>query len=159
MRTLQTSEVVALWNWAVKNQSSNWGGWGDYPVTGCSYLQFDNNNLVVKFDSIVEYQGEKFKRIGWGRRIPGNEPSITFSWLYDLIPVAEKPAKEVAQSATFKHPNGNQFEISQNEYVDYKFHKLNCIFPDGNIRKDFTEKSKLFSEMMECIPNDVTLFR
>ena len=113
MRNLTTQEVIALWQWAVTNHETNWGTWGNYPVSGCSYLQFDNNPVVIKFDSTVEYNGEKFKRIGWGRRVPGNEPAISFSMLFDLIPKAERPALDLAPTHEFLHPNGNKFVLRQ----------------------------------------------
>lgn len=86
MRTLTTNEAIALCEWADENHDQNWGGWGNYPVGGCAFLQFDNNDLVFKFDEMTKFGTLKFKRIGWGRKIPGKEPSITFFHLkYELL--------------------------------------------------------------------------
>jgi hypothetical protein len=157
-KQLTTSEVIALWQWAVKNHNTNWGVWDNYPVSGCSYLQYDNNRLIVKFDGIAEYQEEKFKRIGWDRRIPGNEPSITFDALYTLIPVAERPV-DIAPSYEFFHKNGNKFILKQHEYVNHKMHKISVVFPDGVERNNFTSASKYYSQLMECKPTDIVIFK
>lgn len=79
MKNLSIEEATALCEWAKLNQNKNWGVWFNYPITGCSYLQFDNNPLVVKFDQTTSFGTLKFKRIGWNRRIPGSGPSITFA--------------------------------------------------------------------------------
>ncbi len=91
MNKLTHNEAIALYNWAVENHSKNWGVWSNYPILGCAYLQYDNNPIIIKFDTLMSYEGETFKRIGWGRRIPGKEPAITFAGLYSLIPDAAKP--------------------------------------------------------------------
>src|SRR5690554_5482345 len=129
MKTLTTSEAVALWTWAAANHSKNWGTWTDYPVGGCSYLQFDNNQLVVKFDRTVSYQGETLKRIGWGRNIPGKEKAITFAGLYQLIPESDRPAKEQAPTHEFTHPNGTVFVLRQQPYADYPKHEMIARLP------------------------------
>lgn len=86
MRTLSTEEVTALIDWAKENHSKNWGVWSDYPLTGCTFLQYDNNRLIVKFDEAASFGSLKFKRIGWDRRMPGKEAAITFSALaYELF--------------------------------------------------------------------------
>lgn len=156
---LSTSEVIALWQWAVANHETNCGTWGNYPVSGCSYLQFDNNPVVIKFDTIVEYNGESFKRIGWGRIIPGNEPAITFGMLFDLIPQNERPVIELAPSYEFTHPNGNKYFLKQNEYCDYKKHTMSMIYADGRpSRKNFTTASTLYAELLECKPADIKIY-
>lgn len=157
-RELTTNEAITLWQYAIKNHSKNWGSWFDYPVNGCSYLQFEDNQMVIKFDQMVTYGGETFKRIGWGRRIPGKEAAITFSTLYSLIPESDRPVKEEAPSYEFEHPNGNVFILKQNQFADYKKHALSVRYPDGNVRDGFTNASKLYTQMLECKPEGCVIF-
>lgn len=78
MKTLSTEQATALYKWAKENHSKNWGLWFNCPLEGCSFLQFDSNPLVVKFDETTVFGSLKFKRIGWTKRISGKGASTTF---------------------------------------------------------------------------------
>jgi len=85
MKNLSIDEATSLYKWANENHKENWGVWMNYPISGCSFLQFEDNPLDVKFDEMTSFGTLKFKRIGWGRRISGKEASITFRALsYEL---------------------------------------------------------------------------
>lgn len=91
MRNLSDQEAIALYNWGRIYHSVNWGTWKNYPLPGCSYLQFDTNPLVVKFDQVVKYRDEKFKRLGWERNVPGKGLKSTFGALHVTIPSDIRP--------------------------------------------------------------------
>jgi len=147
MRTLTEKEAIALCKWAIENYETNWGSWKDYPIDGCTYLQYEDNPIVIKFDTIVVFAGEKFKRIGWGRKIPGNESAITFSFLmFELKKMGisfgsypERRFKEVIDGREYS------FLIRQLESADYPCPEVCLLNEKGNIiRSGITSASKYY---------------
>lgn len=147
MRTLTQEEAIELCKWAIEHYSTNWGSWNNYPVSGCSYLQFEDNPIVIKFDETVEFGGEKFKRIGWSRRIPGKENSITFSSIiFDLkksgIDFGTYPEKKFTKEIEGEKLN---YLIRQNPYADYPLPDVCLLDDNGNIKRHgITPNSKFY---------------
>lgn len=148
MRTLTIEEATELCRWAIAHRDTNWGTWGNYPVAGCSYLQFDDNPIVIKFDSMIEFSDEKFKRIGWSRRIPGKENAVTFSWLISEVKkmtginFGTYPEKRFT-----KEIDGKQYSylIRQSPYADYPSPDVCLLDENGNIsRSGITTSSKYY---------------
>ena len=151
MKTLTLNEVKALCEWAIENHSNNWGGWNNYPLTGCSYLQFEDNPLVVKFDDIAEFAGEKFKRIGWNRRIPGREPVITFSLLLSELKKAGITFGSYPEKRFVKIVEGKEISylIKQSQFADYPCPNVCILDNEGNIiRQSITTASKYYPHEM-----------
>jgi hypothetical protein len=147
MRTLSIQEAEALCRWAIANRGTNWGSWTNYPVDGCSYLQFDDNPVVIKFDESVEFGEKIFRRIGWSRRIPGKDNCTTFSWImWELkkagINFGTYPEKRVTQEIEGKMVH---YLIRQNPHADYPLPDV-CIVDDaGQItRSGITTASKVY---------------
>lgn len=159
MRVLTHKEAADLYTWAVENHKLNWGGWSNYPVTGCSYLQFDDNPLVVKFDEVVRYQGENFKRILWSRGSIGRGPCIHFATLLDLIPKEFRPKMELAPYHEFTHPDGTKFILKQSPFSNYPRHRFAAVMPNGSVRDNFSEKSHLYPKMISCKPDHVRIIK
>ena len=148
MKTLTLEDATALCHWAIAYRNTNWGSWEDYPVSGCSYLQFDDNPVVIKFDNMVEFSGEKFKRIGWSRRIPGKENAITFSWLmFEVkkitgIDFGTYPEKRFTKEVEGKEIN---YLIRQSPYAGYPSPDVCILDESGKIIRDgITTASKFY---------------
>ena len=147
MRTLTQEEATELCRWAIAHYSTNWGSWNNYPVAGCSYLQYDDNPLVVKFDETIEFAGERFKRIGWSRRIPGKESSITFSSIISELKKAGITFGTYHEKRFQKEVEGEKLNylIRQNPYADYPLPDVCLLDDNGNIKRHgITSASKFY---------------
>lgn len=148
IRNLTIAEAEALCRWAIDHYNTNWGTWSKYPVSGCSYLQFDDNPLVVKFDEMVQFSDEKFKRIGWGRKIPGKENAVTFSWLISEVKkITGNNFGTYPEKRFTKEIDGKQISyfIRQSPYADYPSPDVCLLDDNGNIlRSGITPASKYY---------------
>jgi hypothetical protein len=147
MRTLSIQEATALCQWAINYHLINWGIWGNYPISGCSFLQFEDNPLVVKFDETTEFNGEKFKRIGWSRRIPGKESSVTFSSIISELKKSGVNFGTYPEKKITKEIEGKLFSllIRQNPVADYPLPDVCILDESGNIKRSgITSNSKFY---------------
>lgn len=150
MEKLSTEKVEALCRWAIENHSKNWGCWSEYPIGGATYLQFGNNPIVIKFDQMVEFNGEKFKRIGWGRSIPGKEKAITFSSLISDLKKAGIDFGTYPEKRVTKEVDGKIYNllIRQHPYANYPLPDVCLLNDSGNIiRSGISELSKYYPEI------------
>jgi hypothetical protein len=147
MKELTLNEVKSLYEWVLLNKNKNWGTWNNYPVSGCSYQQYDNNPIVIKFDEMRTFAGERFKRISWNRNCPGKEPFICF---YDLFSELKKQGiiKNYPEKRFSKMIDGKEvfYLIRQNEYSYYPNPEV-CLLTSANgeiYRKGITKQSKYY---------------
>lgn len=68
MKNLTNNEVAKLLFWAETTGKSNWGVWGNYPLSGCTYTSIEDCQIFIKFDKKVEYRGETFTHIVSSRK-------------------------------------------------------------------------------------------
>lgn len=148
MKKLTLNQVTALCKWAIENKGENWGTWNsNYPVIGCSYLQYEDNPIVVKFDETVEFAGEKFKRIGWNRNIPGHESFTTFSSLLDELKKEGITFGEYPEKRFTKEIDGKKISylIRQSPYSNYPAPDVCLLNEDGSLfRESITINSKYY---------------
>ena len=146
MKELSLKQAEALCKWAIENHETNWGVWGNYPLSGCSYLQYDNNRLIVKFDEMMSFAGETFKRIGWDRNIPQSNKAITFSTLFSQLKKKGIDLGTYPEKRFTKTIDGNEISylIRQSEYADFPSPEVCLLTPNGDIYRTITKKSKYY---------------
>lgn len=80
MRTLSNKEVAELIFWKKTTGSSNWGGWSNYPLSGCTFTSIEDCHIFVKFNNPVKYADETFTHVVSSRSYC-KENRISFSLL------------------------------------------------------------------------------
>lgn len=86
MKKLTDHEVAQLLFWVQNNENKNWGTWGNYPLPLCSYNQYQDCKVYIKFDMPHEYRGLKFTYLVSSRLYATNRNKKTIQeliWEYE----------------------------------------------------------------------------
>lgn len=81
MKQLTNSEVAQLIFWAETEGANNWGGWSNYPLSGCTYSSYEDCQVYIKFKEVHEYMNDRFLFLVSSRRYLKNENYSCLSWI------------------------------------------------------------------------------
>lgn len=138
MKNLTNNEVAKLLFWAETTGKGNWGTWGNYPLTGCTFTSIEDCQIFIKFDKKVEYRGEAFTHIVSSRKYYKNN-RVTLSQIKSLYQDSND---------TLLHELIDNESLKQKEYAEQERERAKLVRENAKTPKFYDEcKSQVYADL------------